>query len=179
MSAFDPKRTFADRLVRSASDPLRILEFDWLFMGLCRTDTFKCRLLWGSAPADRGQSEAEAKICMSWLTALVLTVPALLAVLITWEVGGRLWRRLKGSGRSAHVIASHGYHTRNVPAQALHLLRWQLVLPATVFVVAGIYYSLKDDAPLPTVMCINGADASGHSWPDERGRPDPCADYRR
>ncbi len=115
---------------------------------------------------------------MSWLTAIVLTVPALLAVLIIWEVGGRLRRRWKGSGRSAHVIASHGHHARNRPVQALHLPRWQLVLPATVFVVAGIYYSLKDDTPLPTVMCINGADASGHSWPDELGRPDPCAGYR-
>ena len=116
---------------------------------------------------------------MSWLTAIVLTVPALLAVLIIWEVGGRLRRRWKRRpAHVAHVIAN-GHHTRNGLVQALHLPRWQLVLPATVFVVAGIYYSLKDDTPLPTVMCINGADASGHSWPDELGRPDPCADYRR
>ena len=117
---------------------------------------------------------------MSWLTALVFTVPALLAVFILWEVGERLWRRWKGSGRSAHVTASHGYHTRNRPVQVLYLPRWQLVLPATIFVVAGIYYySLKDDTPLATVMCIDGVDASGHSWPDEFGRPDPCAGYRR
>ena len=116
---------------------------------------------------------------MSWLTALVLAGPALLAVLSAWQAGGRLRRRWKSSGRSARVTTSNGRYARKEPVHAIHLPRWRLVLLATVLLVAGIYnYSLQDDTPLPSVTCINGADASGHSWPDELGRPDPCAGHR-
>lgn len=105
---------------------------------------------------------------MSWL------IPALLAALIAWQGGGRLWRQWKGSGRSAHVTASNGRRARTGTVHALHLPRWRLVLLAIVLIIAG-YYLLQGDTPLPSVTCINGADASGHSWPDELGRPDPCA----
>ena len=128
---------------------------------------------------------------MSMLTALVLVIPTLLAVLVAWGLGARVWRRLKGSGDggSAHVTASNGHHAPELerrrrleihgPVHALRPLRWQLVM-AAVFVVAVVYYSIVEDGtPLPPVTCINGADASGHSWPDELGRPDPCAGYRR
>ena len=113
---------------------------------------------------------------MSWLTALVLIIPALLAMFVAWELGARAWRQRKGSNAHHVLKMQRGRRLNTHPSvNSLHLRRWQLVLLATVVVVAGVYYySAKDDTPLAAVMCVNGADASGHSWPDELGRPDPC-----
>jgi hypothetical protein len=58
-------------------------------------------------------------------------------------------------------------------AQHLAAVRWEIVLLAMIF-AAGFMYEASNEPPLAAPMCINGADASGHAWPDEFGRPDPC-----